>query len=329
MRSNKLMANDIKWIKLTVNVFDDEKFDAIKTLPDSNNIQLAWVKLLCLAGKCNESGFLMLTKEIPYTDEMLAQRFNMDIGVVQRAMKVFQQLNMIDVVDNIYMVSNWLKYQSGDRLEEIQQKHRESQRKYREKQKQIALGQKGDITSDITSDVTPSNSLSYSFINHKNIDNYRHLLNTDNYNLKDYILNNNRLYRSIEEWMEYKDERTPKKANHYTEKGMKVLLTEIVKWHKKYGDEAVEGTINHTIANQWQGIVWDWMKKEFSQLSACVEETPQQINADRPERFRTCPDDTWKKLKQFVYDDGSFDWAGFNPLLLNDADRKWMRDNNM
>ena len=115
------MANDIKWIKLTVNVFDDEKFDAIKVLPDGNDIQLAWVKLLCLAGTINENGFLVLTKEIPYTDEMLAKRFSMDVGVVQRAMKAFQTLNMVEVVDNAYMVSNWLKYQSGSELEKIKE----------------------------------------------------------------------------------------------------------------------------------------------------------------------------------------------------------------
>jgi hypothetical protein len=42
----------------------------------------------------------MLTREIPYTDEMLASRFRMDIGVIQRAMVLFQKLNMIEVVDN-------------------------------------------------------------------------------------------------------------------------------------------------------------------------------------------------------------------------------------
>lgn len=159
--------SEIKWIKLTVNVFDDEKFDAIKTLPDSNDIQLAWVKLLCLAGTCNENGFLMLTREIPYTDEMLAKRFGMDVGVIQRAMKIFQQLRMIEVIDNIYMVSNWLKYQSGDRLEELQQKHRDAQRRYREKQRQLLETSQnsditGDITSDITDDIIPSISNSIS-----------------------------------------------------------------------------------------------------------------------------------------------------------------------
>ena len=89
--------SDVKWIKVRTDIFNDEKFDAIKTLPDKNDIQLVWIKLLCLAGQCNESGLLMLTTEIPYTDEMMAKRFDMDVGVVQRALSVFQSLGMIDV----------------------------------------------------------------------------------------------------------------------------------------------------------------------------------------------------------------------------------------
>lgn len=132
--------SDIKWIKLSINVFDDEKFDAIKTLPDSNDIQLAWIKLLCLAGKCNESGFLMLTREIPYTDEMLASRFCMDIGIVQRALAVFQKLEMVDVIDNVYMVSNWTKYQSLDAYEKKKEYDREYRQKKREEQKALLEG---------------------------------------------------------------------------------------------------------------------------------------------------------------------------------------------
>ena len=127
--------SEVKWIKLSVNVFDDEKFDAIKTLPDSNDMQLVWVKLLCLAGKCNESGLLMISREIPYTDEMLAIKFGMDIGVVQRALVLFQSLEMIDLIDNIYMVSNWAKYQSLDDMERYKQQNRERQQRYRERQK--------------------------------------------------------------------------------------------------------------------------------------------------------------------------------------------------
>ena len=72
--------SDVKWIKISVDIFNDEKLQAIGTLPDGNMIQLVWIKLLCLAGKCNEGGLLMVTRELPYTDEMLAKRFDMEIG---------------------------------------------------------------------------------------------------------------------------------------------------------------------------------------------------------------------------------------------------------
>ena len=138
--------SEIKWIKISTSIFDDEKFDAIRAMPDSNDIQLAWIKLLCLAGKCNENGFLMVTTELPYTDQMLASHFRMDIGVVQRALDVFQKLEMVEVVDNIYLVSNWAKHQSADRLEEIRRKDRE--RKREAKQKRLELDAKTDDETD-------------------------------------------------------------------------------------------------------------------------------------------------------------------------------------
>lgn len=359
---------NVKWIKLNVNVFDDEKFDAIRTLPDSNDLQLAWVKLLCLAGTCNENGFLILTNEIPYTDEMLASRFHMDVGVVQRAMLMFQKLNMIEVVDNAYMVSNWLKYQSGDRLEELKEANRERQKRYRDKQRALNLipikGEKcvycgndaesvdhiipkikggidnasnlvpvciscncskkdKDLVDFLNDDleygkrlnhelirqndkimsfveyvpeenryrnvtvtqreyVTPSISLSYSFSKYNNIYNLYNLLKDDNYKDKEYYKSNNILLSAVKDWMSYKDERTPKKSNHYTERGMKSLLSEIKKYHEMYGDDPVVETINHTIAGQWQGIVWDWMEKKFqpkqtSAVSDAVEEEDEEI----------------------------------------------------
>lgn len=264
--------SEIKWIKLTTNVFDDEKFDAIKTLPDSNDIQLIWIKLLCLAGTCNENGFLVLTKEIPYTNEMLANRFRMDIGTVQRAMSIFQKLNMVEVVDNIYMVSNWLKYQSGDKLEDIKSKNNERQKRFREKQKQ-ALLDNPDSESNVTCNVTDNVinnvncSISYS-ISNSNVLNYKILIDNDIYENSRYIKDNNNLMDIIGEWMDYKDGRKPKANNQYTERGMNSLLNIIVKKCNEYGIQAVIETIQYTISNQWQGIVWDWMEKKFSKVLA-------------------------------------------------------------
>lgn len=59
------------------------------------------------------------------------------------------------------------------------------------------------------------------------------------------------------------------------------------------------------------------------------EDEQKPSNLDRPEQFRTCPNGTWTKLKQFINSDGSFDWSRFDPSILDGADRKWMYDNNM
>ena len=66
---------DIKWIKIVTDIFDDEKMLLIETLPEADSIIVIWFKLLCLAGKQNNSGVFTLNGKIPYTEKMLATIF--------------------------------------------------------------------------------------------------------------------------------------------------------------------------------------------------------------------------------------------------------------
>ena len=317
---------DVKWIKIVTDIFDDEKIKIIETLPSADTIIVIWFKLLCLAGKTNCGGLLVMNDQIPYTDEMLSAIFRRNIADVRMALEVFERFGMIEIIDNVYTIMNWNKHQSLDRLEKKKQYDKEYRKQKREEQKKLLEEKSRTTVVRPEYDSSYSYSISYSFKDHSNINNLNYLLDSTKYEYKDYIVNNSRLLESIKEWMEYKDDRTPKKSNHYAERGMKGLLTEIVKWHKQYGDEAVISAINHTIANQWQGIVWDWMEKRYPKLKQQIE-TP--INTDRPERFRTCPDSTWIKLKPFAFSDGSFNWSEFDQSVLTDADREWMRKNDM
>ena len=79
---------DVKWIKIVTDIFDDEKIYAIETLPDGLIMEVVWFKLLCLAGKCNSNGFLIINDKIAYTDEMLSKIFRIEIGVIQRALDI-------------------------------------------------------------------------------------------------------------------------------------------------------------------------------------------------------------------------------------------------
>lgn len=119
---------DIKWIKLATDIFDDSKIRQIEKLPEGDSILVIWLKLLTLAGKSNQGGFIFLTNEIPYTEQMLVNEFGRPATTVQLALNTFEQFGMIEIIDNVYFVSNWTKYQSADRLEEIREKIKRSRK---------------------------------------------------------------------------------------------------------------------------------------------------------------------------------------------------------
>ena len=70
---------EVKWIKIVTNIFDDEKIQLIEKMPDGDAIIVVWFKLLCLAGKTNNHGVMILSDKIPYTDEMLSTIFRRPI----------------------------------------------------------------------------------------------------------------------------------------------------------------------------------------------------------------------------------------------------------
>lgn len=126
---------DVKWIKIAVDMFDNRKIKQIGSMPEGDSLLLMWVQLLCLAGNVNDGGFIYLTKEIPYTDEMLATQFNKPISTVRLALKTFEQFGMIEIINNMIFLSSWEKYQSIDRLTAIREKDRERKRRKREAEK--------------------------------------------------------------------------------------------------------------------------------------------------------------------------------------------------
>lgn len=126
---------DVKWIKIVTDIFDDEKIRFIETMPTGDELIVIWFRILCLCGKSNNSGFLMFTNKLPYTEEMLASIFNRDIKVIQFALTTFEHLEMIELIDNKIYVSNWEKYQNLDKLEQKKLYDREYQKKKREEKK--------------------------------------------------------------------------------------------------------------------------------------------------------------------------------------------------
>ena len=146
--------SEIKWIKITTDIFDDEKIRLIDALPDHDAILVIWFKILALAGKHNRNGLLMMSDKVHYTDEMLATIFQRPLNSVIMALGVFEQFGMIEIIDGVITLPNWEKHQNIDGMERIKEQTRNRVARHREKQKNIALG---NVTCNVT--VTDGNAL--------------------------------------------------------------------------------------------------------------------------------------------------------------------------
>lgn len=138
---------DVKWIKITTDIFDDEKILLIEGLPDSYAIITVWFKLLCLAGKQNNNGVFMMGR-IPYTNQMLATIFRMKEATVTMALEVFSNFGMVEIVEGVITIPNWNKHQTLDAYEKKKERDRLYQAERRAAQRAL-IGKSSDKSSDI------------------------------------------------------------------------------------------------------------------------------------------------------------------------------------
>ena len=142
---------DVKWIKITTDMFDNRKIKHLRRLPDGDSIVLIWVMLLTLAGRCNSGGMIFLTENIPYTSKMLADELDFEESTVQLAMQALDQLGMIHTNDNGFLaVTGWEEHQNIEGMERIRESKRLAQARWRAKQNVLAEKSTVDSTVDST-----------------------------------------------------------------------------------------------------------------------------------------------------------------------------------
>lgn len=126
---------DIRWIKLTTDMFDNRKIKHLRRLPEGNSIVLIWVMLLTMAGRCNAGGMIFLTENIPYTSKMLADELNFEETTVQLALNALENFNMIVSDNGYFTIAGWEEYQNIEGMEKIREQTRKRVAKHREKQR--------------------------------------------------------------------------------------------------------------------------------------------------------------------------------------------------
>lgn len=143
--------SEVRWIKITTDIFSDEKILLIEQMPDADSLLVIWFKLLCMAGKENNYGVFMMRNRMPYTEEMLATIFRRPLNTVRLALSTFEAFGMIEIDDEIITIPNWEKHQNIEGMEKIREQTRLRVAKHREKQKQALLVENNVTDSDNTS----------------------------------------------------------------------------------------------------------------------------------------------------------------------------------
>ena len=166
--SKKKAADEVKWIKIVTDIFDDSKIKLIRKMPEGDAIIVIWLQLLCLCGKSNNAGLLTLGK-IAYTDEMLATVFDRDLPIIRLALSVFTNFGMIEIYDlegqEVIAVSNWEKHQNIEGMDKIREQNRIRKQNERARKKAaLESEQKAmlpepdeDMSRDTSRDVTGEN----------------------------------------------------------------------------------------------------------------------------------------------------------------------------
>ncbi len=272
------MAPDVKWIKIVTDIFDDEKILMIESMPERDSIIVIWFKLLCLAGKQNNSGVFIMGR-IAYTDEMFSAIFRRPLNTVRLALKTFENFGMIEIVSETVTIPNWSKHQSLDAYEKRKERDRLYQAQKRAAQRAL-LEKSSDASADASPDIA---SLEEDKEVDKDIEKKKSVKETTHTLferlLPDYIIPSS-LADKLREWFKYKTER----KEPYKEQGMKALLRQIENNQLTYGEQAVCALIDDSMSNGWKGIIFDRLKQKP------IQNAQQRQQPSRPQREKTFMD---------------------------------------
>lgn len=134
-----MAANDDKryyWLKLNKNFFKQHEIIIIEAMPNGKDYLIFYLKLL--AESVSHEGNLRFSDKIPYSDVMLSALTNTNVDIVRSALKVFEELHMIEILEDGTVHMNETKNMIGSETGKAQ-RMREYRASLKEKE-QESLG---------------------------------------------------------------------------------------------------------------------------------------------------------------------------------------------
>lgn len=141
------------WLKLKRDFFKRHDIRIIESMPNGKDYILFYLKLLCES--VDHEGNLRFSDQIPYNEDMLATITNTNVDIVRNAIKIFTELNMMDVMDDGTFFMNEVEKMIGCETEWAKKK-----REYRAKQKEMLELETNEGQKKTLSDKSKSKSKS-------------------------------------------------------------------------------------------------------------------------------------------------------------------------
>ncbi|MBR5782847.1 MAG: phage replisome organizer N-terminal domain-containing protein [Clostridia bacterium] len=129
---------EMKWIKVDCNLFDNRKIKYLMRLERGEERVLLWVRLLCLAGKLGNLGRLMMTKNLPFTSELLAEEFGLERTFVKDTIGVMLSLDMLSKEQGCLCISGWVEHQSVSKGQKLKEQNRIRKQRQRQNVTQMS-----------------------------------------------------------------------------------------------------------------------------------------------------------------------------------------------
>lgn len=197
-------------------------------------------------------------------------------------MKFFINEGMVEIIDDIYLLSNWMMYQNEDKLAKIREQKRISQAKWRMSKKLKSEDTSDNAKSDVESTGTSTAHLpSYSISNSSSTSGNKEKEGkggTGERGGKTQPVSDeisaamsklpSLVQVQMQNWLEYKTER----KEFYTPRGLQSLMTVVKKKVAQYGAQAVNDVIERTMASNYQGIVWEWLDRKAQPATQSTRE---------------------------------------------------------
>lgn len=143
------------WLKLKRDFFKRHDIRIIEAMPNGKDYILFYLKLLCES--VDHEGNLRFSEQIPYNEDMLATITDTNVDIVRTAIKIFSELNMMEILDDGTFFMNEVSKMIGCETEWARKK-----RQYRDKK-----GQSEDNVLLLEDNVLPMSDKSKSKIKSK------------------------------------------------------------------------------------------------------------------------------------------------------------------